>query len=300
MTLPDAISRDRFNTLLRLAREEDLGRAGDITSRLLAEPIQTAMGKWVLRAREAGRFCGGSILPAILEEIAPEVHVDPAGPTEDSRDVEPGDMVAALNGRVVQMLAAERTILNLLSRLSGVATLTRAFVSATAGTPARIFDTRKTLPGWRDLDRYAVRCGGGHNHRGGLHDAVLIKDNHLAGIPTGRLAHYVFEMLGRIEAESLRPRFVEVEVDGLEQFDELLKVMGVDVILLDNFPADDAREAVARRDRAGLRGKIELELSGGVTLANVGDYAKTGVERIAVGAITHSAVGLDLGLDVVA
>ena len=173
------------------------------------------------------------------------------------------------------------------------------FVKAVAGTDAGIYDTRKTLPGFRELDKYAVRCGGGHNHRAGLYDAVLIKDNHLAGIPSSRLAHAVMMMLSGVSRLPATPAFIEVECDNLEQFAELLKVVGIDGILLDNFSPADMRTAVEMRDRAGLRGKVQLEASGGVSLATVTDIARTGVERIAVGAITHSAPALDLGLDVV-
>jgi nicotinate-nucleotide pyrophosphorylase (carboxylating) len=197
------------------------------------------------------------------------------------------------------MLAAERTLLNFLQHLSGVATLTHRFVTAVAGTHAKIYDTRKTSPGLRTLDKYAVRCGGGHSHRTGLYDAVLIKDNHLAGIPPSRLAHTVSDMLGRIEALPRRPAFVEVECDTTEQFAELLKVVGLDVILLDNFELEGLQEAVKLRDDAGFRGKLELEASGGVTLENVRAVAGTGVERIAVGAITHSAPAFDLSLEAV-
>ena len=178
-----------------------------------------------------------------------------------------------------------------------MATLTGKFVSAVAGTHAKIYDTRKTTPGLRTLEKYAVRCGGGHNHRIGLYDAVLIKDNHLAGIPVNRLAHTVFEMLNRIETLPVRPAFVEVECDGLDQLSELVKVVGIDLILLDNFEVGDLRAAVQMRNDAGLRGKVELEASGGATLDTVRAIAQAGVERIAVGAITHSTPSLDLGLD---
>jgi nicotinate-nucleotide pyrophosphorylase (carboxylating) len=232
-----------------------------------------------------------------LEALAPAIHVEWLGPRSSRGDVQAGERIAKFSGLVCQMLAAERTLLNFLQHLSGVATLTAHYVAAVAGTHAKIFDTRKTTPGMRTLEKYAVRCGGGHNHRIGLYDAVLLKDNHLAGIPTSRLAHAVFEMLNRVETLSSQPAFVEVECDGLDQLAELLKVVGIDVILLDNFKFPAIREAVTMRDRAGLRGKLELEASGGVTLETVRKIAETGVERIAVGAITHSAPILDLGLD---
>ena len=297
MTPSMEFDRKKLEEVLRIARAEDLEPHGDLTSRLLPETSYNATAHWEVVARRAGRFCGKAVLPALLDMLAPETRLDWVQPDE-CHDVEPGEAVARLSGRVSQMLAAERLVLNFLQHLSGVATLTRRFVSAVAGTHAKIYDTRKTMPGLRDLQRYAVRCGGGHNHRSGLYDAVLIKDNHLAGIPIERLAHAVFEMLNKIETLPSQPAFVEVECDGLDQMAELLKVVGIDVVLLDNFSTDDLRSAVELRDSAGFRGKIELEASGEATLENVRRIAETGVERIAVGAITHSAPILDLGLDI--
>jgi nicotinate-nucleotide pyrophosphorylase (carboxylating) len=210
-----------------------------------------------------------------------------------------GATVASVCGPRHAVLQMERTLLNFLGRMSGVATLTRRFVdTARAANPSvAILDTRKTLPGWRELDRYAVRCGGGVNHRQGLYDAVLIKDNHLAGTPLDQLAETVSRMAESARALQPAPRFVEVEVDGLEQLSEALRASGVDFILLDNFTTADLRAAVRMRGARGRRGQVGLEASGGVTLATVADIAATGVERISVGALTHSAVSLDLGLD---
>jgi nicotinate-nucleotide pyrophosphorylase (carboxylating) len=289
--------RESLGALLEVARREDIGPVGDLTSRLLPETGLRERGAWSLTARDDGRFCGAALLPILLRELAPEVNLDWLKPEADRLPVQRGESLARFSGLSCQMLTAERTILNFLQHLSGVATQTARFVSAVAGTHAKIFDTRKTTPGWRELEKYAVRCGGGHNHRLGLYDAVLIKDNHLAGVPTHRLAHAVFEMLNRIPLLPWQPAFVEVECDDLGQFDELLKVVGIDVILLDNFAQADMQEAVRRRNAAGLRGKIELEASGRITLDTVRSVAQTGVERIAVGAITHSAPILDLGLD---
>ncbi len=297
MNTHNLFDRDDLRALFELARREDLGRAGDLTTLLLPEPAHTAEGRWELVAREAGRFCGAAILPMLLEDLAPGVRLEWVRPNADGAAVAAGERLARFDGLACQMLAVERTMLNLLGHLSGVATLTARFVAAVAGTHAKVFDTRKTMPGLRRLEKYAVRCGGGHNHRVGLFDAVLIKDNHLAGIPTERLAHAVFEMLNRIERLPAAPAFVEVECDTLEQLGELLKVVSIDVILLDNFEPAALREAVRLRDAAGLRGKVELEASGSARLDTVRSIAETGVERIAVGAITHSAGFLDLGLD---
>jgi nicotinate-nucleotide pyrophosphorylase (carboxylating) len=192
-----------------------------------------------------------------------------------------------------KLLAMERTALNFLQRLSGVATMTARFVDEVAGTRALILDTRKTTPGWRALEKYAVRCGGGTNHRIGLHDAVLIKDNHLAwlaegGDPIGRAVG-----LARAGAPE-GTKFIEVEVDTLEQLDRALEV-GPDIILVDNLGPEKLAEAVRRRD-AKAPGVL-LEASGGVNLSTVGAIARSGVDRISVGALTHSAPALDIGLD---
>jgi len=291
------INRRRLQVLIDLAREEDLGPHGDVTSRLLSESQLNARGRWQLTARAPGRFCGRPLLRDLLAMLAPRVEVEWLSAVSDTQPVAAGDAIARFSGLVCQMLAAERLLLNIVQHLSGVATLTSHYVGAVAGTAAKIYDTRKTTPGMRDLERYAVRCGGGHNHRGGLYDAVLLKDNHLAGIPTNRLAHAVFEFLNRVHSLPASPAFVEVECDDLEQLAELLKVVGIDVILLDNFSAEDLRRAVTLRDDHGLRGKMQLEASGGVNLESVREIARTGIERISIGAITHSAPILDVALD---
>lgn len=295
--MSNELNTEHVRRLIALARDEDLGAQGDVTSRLLPPHLLDGQGRWRLVARDAGRFCGRELLELLIAELAPQISLRWIGPAEPRGELARGSAVAELSGHVGQMLAAERTILNFLQHLSGIATLTARFVAAVAGTGAKIYDTRKTTPGLRTLEKYAVRCGGGHNHRTGLFDAVLIKDNHLAGIPTNRLAHAVFEMLSRLSALPATPAFVEVECDGLDQLAELLKVVGIDVILLDNFETDALREAVRLRDASGLRGKVELEASGRAGLDTVRRIAETGVERIAVGAITHSAPILDLGLD---
>ncbi|MEW6252904.1 MAG: hypothetical protein AB1716_19885, partial [Planctomycetota bacterium] len=238
-----------------------------------------------------------------------------------------GTVVATLRGPRATVLSTERTLLNFLGRMSGVATLTRRYVDAAraANPHVQILDTRKTIPGWRELDKYAVRCGGGMNHRSGLYDAVLIKDNHIAGIPLERLAEELRAMLGRL---ARTPKFVEVEVDSLEQLREVCRVAGVHMVLLDNFTTERIRAAVAVRDRLRTRPLIPmspqhlervndltaaerddgrphtweppmllLEASGGVDLESVAELAATGVDRISVGALTHSAAALDIGLD---
>jgi len=218
--------------------------------------------------------------------------------TPDGSGIEPGQVVAVMTGSIRGILSAERVALNLLTHLSGVATLTSRYVQQVAGTRARVYDTRKTLPGLRGLQKYAVACGGGENHRMGLYDAVLLKDNHLAQVGAEGLAEAVADAVKRSrEANRGHPRikFVMVEVDSLEQLEKVLPT-GIDLVLLDNMGVDQLRLAVSMRDKAACR--VELEASGGVTLETVRAIAQTGVDRISVGALTHSAPALDIGLDI--
>jgi nicotinate-nucleotide pyrophosphorylase (carboxylating) len=216
----------------------------------------------------------------------------------DGDEVKQSATVATLAGPLAAVLSTERTLLNFLGRLSGVATHTRRFVRVAQATNphVQVLDTRKTLPGWRELDKYAVRCGGGLNHRRGLDDAILIKDNHLAAVPVDQWAEHLSRVLSELPTDPA-PAFVEVEVDTLAQLEQVLQVAGVDMVLLDNFSAADLREAVALRNQCAAHKRPLLEASGGVTLATIGPIAATGVDRISVGALTHSAVQLDFGLD---
>lgn len=285
--------------LIDLALAED-GFDRDVTSAVAIAPARDAphaarsTAPFIVVAREPGVFAGAAVLEAFAERFAGRVTVRPRA--SDGGAFDAGRCLAELSGDRTTILGVERTLLNFLQRLCGVATLTRRFVDAARGL-VRIVDTRKTIPAWRALDKYAVRCGGGHNHRMGLHDAVLVKDNHLASIPLERLVDEVAAMVRRAAAMTPPPEFIEIEVDRLDQFRAILSVPGVNVILLDNFAIADLREAVRLRDAAGLRGRVELEVSGGVRLEAVGDIAGTGVDRIAVGAITHSAPAVDLALD---
>ena len=251
-----------------------------------------------LKAEEPGVFAGAWIAPAVLHAYDPDLEIEWLDGTEDGTTwQEVPKHLALIRGPLGSLLSAERVLLNFLQRLCGVATLTRRYVDAVAGTEAVILDTRKTTPGWRTLEKHAVRCGGGRNHRQGLYDAVLIKDNHLAGIETPRLASAVFEMLNHLSAQPTKPDFIEVEADTLDQVEQLFKVVGIDVILLDNFTPAQMTTAVNKRNELGLKGKVALEASGGATLKTVRAIAETGVERISVGALTHSAVGLNLSLE---
>ena len=294
--------RADWEALLRLAVAEDLGEAGDWTTRALVP--EDAAGRAAVVAREPGVIAGLPGVECTLRQIDPRLRWLPA--KEDGQSVRAGDRVGRIEGPARGLLAAERLVLNLLGRLSGIATLTRRYVEAVQGTKARIYDTRKTTPGWRRLEKYAVGRGGGRNHRAGLFDAVLIKDNHLALgaqlCSAATLRYTAAEAVARArrmlqECASERScvgMIVEVEVDRLEQFEEVLSA-GPNIVLLDNMSPAELRQAVAWRDARNPR--IELEASGKVDLRTVREIAETGVERISVGALTHSAECLDIGLD---
>ena len=292
-------SYPELKTLIELARDEDL-RGDDVTSRLMVP--EDAIGVGTLMQREVGVACGLPIVEMVCRayderlrvEMIPGFHMEVIeGRFSDARQTP----LLRLRGPMRSLLSAERVVLNFLQHLSGVATHTARFVRRVAGTGAKIYDTRKTRPGLRLLDKYAVRSGGGHNHRVGLYDGLLVKDNHLAGMPQRDLADYLAKVVHQSRAED-PSRLIEIEVDRLDQMREVLKVEGVQVILLDNMDCPTMIHAVDLRNRAGRKGQVELEASGGVTLETVRSIASTGVERIAVGAITHSAPTLDIGLDV--
>ncbi|WP_312161888.1 carboxylating nicotinate-nucleotide diphosphorylase [Phenylobacterium sp.] len=277
--IPDLL----IQPVVAAALAEDLGRAGDVTAQACIEAH--ARLSTVFAARQNGVVAG--LACARLAVLA----LDPAATFEamvrDGDEVRPGEVLAKVEANARALLSAERTALNLLGRLSGVATLTRAYVDAVAGTGARIADTRKTTPGLRHLEKYAVRCGGGLNHRFGLDDAILIKDNHVAACGG------VGEALKRARAAAGHLMKIEVEVDSLAQLEEALPHRP-DVIMLDNFSLEDLRKAVAMTG-----GGVTLEASGGVNLQTVRGIAETGVQVISVGALTHSASVLDIGLDAV-
>lgn len=269
------------DALVRIALAEDLGDGVDVTSQATVPAEQIATMD--LTTRAAGTVAGLPVAARVFELVS-------GGDTRVELVAADGDRVPArtvvlrATGRTRELLLAERTALNLLCHLSGVATATAAWVDAIAGTGARVRDTRKTTPGLRALEKYAVRCGGGVNHRMGLWDAALVKDNHVVAA-------------GGVEAafQAVRDQFpgvpVEVEVDSLDQLDEVVAA-GADLVLLDNFDPQQTAEAVRR-----VGGRCQLESSGGLTLAVAGDYARTGVDFLAVGALTHSAPVLDLGAD---
>ncbi|WP_295172951.1 carboxylating nicotinate-nucleotide diphosphorylase [uncultured Brevundimonas sp.] len=272
--------------VVRLALAEDLGRAGDVTA--MACIPEDARMKAAFSARKPGVLAGIDCVRLAVLAMDPKASVDLRLSDGDAFDA--GAVLAVVEADARAFLSAERTALNLVGRLSGVATLTRTYVEAVAGTKARIADTRTTTPGLRALEKHAVACGGGINHRFGLDDAILIKDNHVA------VCGGVVEAVQRAKAFAPHLMKVEVEVDGLDQLAAVLALIdegaAPDVIMLDNFSLDDLRAAVAR-----VAGRIMLEASGGVDLTTVRGIAETGVDVISVGALTHSAPVLDIGLD---
>jgi nicotinate-nucleotide pyrophosphorylase (carboxylating) len=296
----DSTLEDDLRQLVRLAVREDLGRQYDWSTVALVGPDHR--GRGVIVARQGGVLAGLRAVPVLLDEMHAAIQCELRA--HDGDDVPALTTLVELSGSARDMLTCERPLLNLLGRLSGIATSTRQYVRRIEGALARIYDTRKTTPGWRRLEKYAVRCGGGSNHRTGLYDAILIKDNHLAlarerAWSAADAVRVARDFVGRMLPESLpgvdlRNLIIEVEVDRLEDLDGVLAA-SPDIVLLDNMSIDVLRAAVARRD--GLAPNVELEASGGVNLDTVREIARTGVDRISVGALTHSAAWLDVAMD---
>lgn len=270
-----------YEPLVRTALIEDLGRVGDITADAIVPADRWA--SLVLRARQPGIVAGLDIARTAFQLVSPDIRLTVARP--DGSVVTPGDIIAEIDGPARGLLTGERTALNFLCHLSGVATATASLVSATEGTKARIVCTRKTTPGLRALEKYAVRAGGGSNHRFGLDDAMLIKDNHIA------LAGDIRTAIERAKAHAGHLVKIEVEVDTLAQLEQVL-ALGVDAVLLDNMTTDELRQAVATTD-----GRAITEASGRITAASAHAIAATGVDLISAGWLTHSSAALDIGLD---
>jgi nicotinate-nucleotide pyrophosphorylase (carboxylating) len=279
---------DACTRLAKLAIEEDLGSAGDLTS--LAVIPEATIGQAVFVSRAVGVVAGlpaGRLVFALLD---PKVSFQEL--VADGSPIEQGTQLAIVRGPMRSILIGERTALNFLQRLSGIASLTAEHVKLIADLPCKLLDTRKTTPGWRLLEKYAVRQGGGHNHRMGLCDGVLIKDNHLAAL--GRTPDVVARTVALARAMHGEKVPLEIEVDTLEQL-EVALTAAPDIVLLDNMPPAVLREAVVRRN--AVAPKVLLEASGGISLASLRAIAETGIDRVSLGALTHSAKALDIGLD---
>jgi nicotinate-nucleotide pyrophosphorylase (carboxylating) len=269
--------------LIQRALAEDEAMA-DVTTALLPPGLD---GRSVMLAKEPGVLAGVEVALEVFRQVDPSVRCQPL--TSDGDHVEPGQQVALIQGSLDGILRAERTALNFVQRMSGVATATNAFVQAVAGTRAIVIDTRKTVPGWRLLDKYAVRMGGGRNHRMSLADGVLIKDNHIAAATAAGMS--LAELVRKAMAEAPHMVRVEVEVETVEQAQEALAA-GVDILLLDNMDLDTMRRVVEM-----CHGSAITEASGGITLNTVRGVAETGVGLISTGAITHSVRALDISLE---
>ncbi len=299
---------DSITRLLTIAVEEDLGpgaQPGDVTSQCSIPPSRWADG--LIVAREPGVLSGIAVLPQVMSMLAAEGQL--TFRAQDGDRIRAGQTVAMLTAPMYQVLRAERLMLNLVGRMSGIATRTAEFVDRITGTRAVVLDTRKTTPGWRAFEKYAVRCGGGTLHRVGLHDAVLFKDNHIFGVTANELPAWVAaaSRKARLAADAAGDglRFVELEVTSLEQLESLFRAgvcvpgAGVDIVLLDNMSPDLLRRAVQTRARVGGdQARVLFEASGGVRLETIRAIAETGVERISVGGLTHHAVSLDFSMDV--
>lgn len=294
----DATAED-CRAIVRLAIREDLEREQDWTTLALVPPDREGVADIV--ARQAGIVAGIPALTLAIEEFGASLSLETAA--VDGQPIAAGAAVARIAGSVRDLLTCERTLLNLLGRLMGIATLAHEYVACTAGTDCRVYDTRKTTPGWRRLEKYAVRCGGAHNHRTGLYDAILIKDNHLAqlagvdrspeapALAVRQARQFLRDFPGERAAGDL---IIEVEVDSLEQLAAVLPERP-DIVLLDNMTVEQLAAAVALRNQSAAG--VQLEASGGVTLATLAQIAATGVDRVSVGALTHSARALDIALD---
>ncbi|MBC7314827.1 MAG: carboxylating nicotinate-nucleotide diphosphorylase [Chloroflexi bacterium] len=271
---------EEIQRIVRNALEEDIG-PGDVTSTPIIPPTAHLTGVFLVKAQ--GIIAGLEVVGEVFRQVDPRIVYTPL--VADGSPVKKGDRVACVEGYGPGLLMAERVALNFLQRMSGIATLTRQYVEAVVGTRAKILDTRKTAPGLRVLDKLAVTLGGGHNHRKGLYDMVLIKDNHIEA------AGGITEAVARVRrAHQGLP--IEVEVTNMAQLEEAL-ALGVDRIMLDNMSLEEMRAAVRR-----VAGRVELEASGGITLENVAQVAATGVDLISVGALTHSVKALDISLEI--
>ncbi len=289
----DELLADDCRQIVRLAVREDLDRWQDWTTVALVP--HDAEGVAAVVARQAGVLAGLPAIALVIEEMQVALQLEPKA--EDGHPVHPGQTVALLAGPTRDILTCERIVLNMLSRLSGIATAAQRYVATVAESEVAIYDTRKTTPGWRRLEKYAARCGGARNHRTGLFDAVLIKDNHLAATgesPAAAVRRAKGYLAQHLPAACAGEMIVEVEVDSLTQLSEVLPE-APQIVLLDNMSPSDLRRAVEIRN--ALAPDVTLEASGGISLETVAEVAATGVERISVGAVTHSAVALDIGLD---
>ncbi len=278
------LTEKQLDAIIDIALEEDTGQ-GDVTSEALIPPDLT--GKATLLVKEKGVLAGIEVAQRVFQRVDPATKFNIL--LKDGAAIKPGDTAAAITGTIISMLKAERTALNFLQRLSGIATLTAQYVAEVKGSDAKIYDTRKTTPGLRLLEKYAVRMGGGQNHRLHLGDAVLIKDNHIAALRAMGMS--LKDIIAKARKNAPAGMTIEVEVTNTQEAAEALKA-GADIIMLDNMSVNDMQKVVK-----SVAGKAKLEASGKITLANVREVALTGVDIISIGALTHSYKALDISLE---
>lgn len=271
--------------LVQIALAEDIG-TGDLTSESLVDINSQVHASFLVKS--PGVVCGTMMAGLVLGEVDRSITVE--WDVREGDYVDAGRTIGRVHGSAQSILTAERTALNFMQRMSGVATLTRSFVERVEGTGATVLDTRKTIPGWRLLDKYSVKCGGGANHRMGLHDMVMIKDNHIAA--HGSIATAVAAVRDYFDARAITGIPIEVETQSISDVSEVLAINGVARVMFDNFTPEEMRGAVLLVDR-----RLETEASGGITLESIREYAETGVDFISVGALTHSAAALDISLE---
>ena len=293
MLLRNKLSEFALKDLIRNAFKEDIG-SGDITTEFLVPKNEVIKAAIILK--EKATVAGLEIARKVFKAVNKDIRFEAV--SADGSQEKPGKIIAKIQGQAGSILSGERTALNFLSHLSGVATVTRSFVDEVKPYKAKIMDTRKTTPGLRELEKYAVALGGGHNHRMGLWDAVLVKDNHIAVLKAGARGINIKDIARLVKEKKPKGMKTDIEVRNLKEFQEVLEIPP-DIIMLDNMDISQIKKAVAMRDAQPSRKNVKIEVSGGVHLGNVGAIAKTGVDMISIGALTHSAKAVDMSLEVI-
>ena len=293
MNLKTKLSESALQDLIRNALKEDIG-SGDITTEFLVPKNEVIKAAIILK--EKATVAGLEIARKVFKAVNKDIRFEAV--SADGSQEKPGKIIAKIQGQAGSILSGERTALNFLSHLSGVATVTRSFVDEVKPYKAKIMDTRKTTPGLRELEKYAVALGGGHNHRMGLWDAVLVKDNHIAVLKAGARGINIKDIARLVKEKKPKGMKTDIEVRNLKEFQEVLEIPP-DIIMLDNMDISQIKKAVAMRDAQPSRKNVKIEVSGGVHLGNVGAIAKTGVDMISIGALTHSAKAVDMSLEVI-
>ena len=293
MNLKTKLSESALQDLIRNALKEDIG-SGDITTELLVPKNEVIKAAIILK--EKATVAGLEIARKVFKAVNKDIRFEAV--SADGSQEKPGKIIAKIQGQAGSILSGERTALNFLSHLSGVATVTRSFVDEVKPYKAKIMDTRKTTPGLRELEKYAVALGGGHNHRMGLWDAVLVKDNHIAVLKAGARGINIKDIARLVKEKKPKGMKTDIEVRNLKEFQEVLEIPP-DIIMLDNMDISRIKKAVAMRDAQPSRKNVKIEVSGGVRLSNIKAIARAGVDMISIGALTHSAKAVDMSLEVI-